>query len=80
MVKVNLKREAFELALTRRNLSQKRLAEKLHISRSYLSEIVTGKRYASAYMRERLLDYFKDYAFDDLFAIKENGSNGRTQD
>jgi transcriptional regulator with XRE-family HTH domain len=48
MVKVNLNRGAFEIAITRRNLSQKGLAEKLHISRSYLSEIVTGKRPASA--------------------------------
>lgn len=77
MLKVKLKREAFEVAITRRNLSQKRLAEKLQISRSYLSEIVTGKRPASAYMRQRLLEYFKDYAFDDLFAIEENGNGHR---
>ncbi len=78
MLKVILKREAFDLALTRRNLSQKRLAEKIHISRSYLSEIVTGKRPASAYMREQLLGYFKDYTFDDFFAIEGNG-HGRTK-
>ena len=77
MVKVNLNREAFEIAITRRNLSQKGLAEKLHISRSYLSEIVTGKRPASPYIRQRLLDYFMDYTFDDLFAIKENGNGDR---
>ena len=74
MLRVNLKREAFEVAITRHNLSQKRLAEKLHISRSYLSEIVTGKRAASAFMRQRLLDYFRDYTFDDLFIIEENGN------
>jgi transcriptional regulator with XRE-family HTH domain len=78
MLKVNLNREAFEIAITRRNLSQKGLAERLHISRSYLSEIVTGKRAASPYMRQRLLDYFRDCTFDDLFAIKENGiDNGK---
>jgi putative transcriptional regulator len=77
MLKVNLKRDAFEIAITRRNLSQKGLAEKLHISRSYLSEIVTGKRPASPYMRQRLLDYFIDYTFDDLFAIEENGNGNR---
>lgn len=77
MVKVNLNRGAFEIAITRRNLSQKGLAEKLHISRSYLSEIVTGKRPASPYIRQRLLDYFMDYTFDDLFAIKENGNGDR---
>ncbi len=80
MLKVNLKREAFEVALTRRNLSQKRLAEKMQISRSYLSQIVTGKRPASAYMRQRLLDCLRDCTFDDLFVIEENGSHGRNQD
>ena len=77
MLKVNLKRDAFEIAITRRNLSQKRLAEKLSISRSYLSEIVTGKRPASAFMRQRLMDYFRDYTFDDLFIIEENNNGDR---
>ena len=80
MLRVNLDREAFEVALTRHNLSQKRLAEKLHISRSYLSQIVTGKRPASAYMRERLLGYFKDHTFDDLFVLEGNGSDRRNKD
>jgi transcriptional regulator with XRE-family HTH domain len=77
MLRVNLKRDAFEIAITRRNLSQKRLAEKLHISRSYLSEIVTGKRPASAFMRQRLMDYLRDYTFDDLFIIEENNNGDR---
>ncbi len=75
MVRVGLKREAFEVAITRRNLSQKGLAEKLLISRSYLSEIVRGKRKPSATIRERFLEYFREYAFDDLFII-EDGKNG----
>ena len=70
MVSVGLRKEAFEIAITRRNLSQKRLAEKLNISRSYLSEIVRGKRKPSAVIRERFLEYFKEYAFDDLFIIE----------
>ena len=75
MVRVGLKKEAFEVAITRRNLSQKGLAERLHISRSYLSEIVRGKRNPSAAMRERFLEYFREYTFDDLFVI-EKGDNG----
>ena len=74
MIKVTLKKDAFEIAITRQNLSQKRLAEKLNISRSYLSEIVRGKRPASSYMRQRLLDHFSGYTFDDLFAIMENNN------
>ena len=70
MVSVGLRKEAFEIAITRRNLSQKRLAENLNISRSYLSEIVRGKRKPSAAIRERFLEYFKEYAFDDLFIIE----------
>ena len=75
MVRVGLKKEAFEVAITRCNLSQKALAERLHISRSYLSEIVRGKRKPSAAMRKRFLEYFREYTFDDLFTIEE-GSNG----
>jgi transcriptional regulator with XRE-family HTH domain len=75
VVSVGLRREAFEIAITRRNLSQKRLAEKLSISRSYLSEIVRGKRKPSAAIRERFLEYFKEYVFDDLFII-EGCDNG----
>jgi len=77
MLRVTIKRDAFEVAITRRNLSQKRLAEKLQISRSYLSEIVNGKRPASPLVRQRLLEYFKDYSFDDLFAIEESGNGHR---
>lgn len=78
MIRVTLKREVFELALTRRNLSQKKLAVKIGISRSYLCEIVGGKRPASAYVRELLLGYFKDYTFDDFFRIEGNG-DGRSE-
>ena len=76
MVSVGLRKEAFEIAITRRNLSQKKLAEKLNISRSYLSEIVRGKRKPSAAIRERFLEYFREYAFDDLFIIEESGDGG----
>ena len=79
MVMVSLRREAFDIAITRRNLSQKRLAEKLHVSRSYLSEIVRGKKKPSAAIRERLLGYFQEYSFDDLFII-EQGDNGNQSD
>ncbi|MFC2040964.1 helix-turn-helix transcriptional regulator [Chloroflexota bacterium] len=79
MVRVGLKREAFEVAITRRNLSQKGLAERLHISRSYLSEIVRGKRKPSAAMRERFLEYFREYTFDDLFIIEKGGNGDRSE-
>jgi putative transcriptional regulator len=79
MVKVSIKRPAFDIALTRRNLSQNGLAQKLGMSRSYLSQVISGKRPPSAYMRQLILEFFKDYAFDDLFTIEEHG-NGQAGD
>jgi transcriptional regulator with XRE-family HTH domain len=78
MVKVGIRREAFDIAITRRNLSQKRLAERLLISRSYLSEIIRGKRRPSAAMRERLLAYFQEYTFDDLFIIERDSTGNKS--
>ena len=80
MIRVSLNREAFDIALTRHNLSQKRLAEKLHISRSYLSEIVGDRRKPSAAIRERLLGFFKEYTFDDLFTIERREKDVQNRD
>ena len=75
MVRVSLNRQVLEIAIVRRNISQNGLAQKLGISKSYLSLVVTGKREPSAAMRQRLLDYLRDYTFDDLFVI-EAGEDG----
>jgi len=79
MVRVSLKRPIFDIAITRRNLSQKDLARELGISRALLSQVVGGKKEPSAMMRKRLLEYFQEYSFDDLFIIKEDSSGGRGQ-
>ena len=55
MIKVNLNREAFQIALARRNLTQRALALDMHTNPHYLTEIVTGRRSLSPYMRQRLL-------------------------
>ena len=75
MLKVVLNRNNFEKAVTRRNLSRKGLAQELGVSRCYLSRVVCGRIEPSAAIRQRLLEYFKDHSFDDLFTIEEN-SNG----
>lgn len=75
MVRVSLNRQVLEIAIVRRNISQNGLAQKLGISKSYLSLVVTGKREPSAAMRQRILDYLRDYTFDDLFVI-EAGEDG----
>ncbi len=75
MVRVSLNRQALEIAITRRNISQNALAQKLGVSKSYLSQVITGKREPSASMRRRILEYLRDYTFDDLF-ILEAGNDG----
>ncbi len=78
MLRVVLNRDAFEVAMTRRNLSRKSLAQKLGFSRAYMSQVANGRKEPSAAMRERLLHYFKGYTFDDLFTIERNGNgNGK---
>ena len=79
MVRVSLKRQIFDIAITRRNLSQKELARELGVSRALLSQVVGGKKEPSAMMRKRLLEYFPEYSFDDLFTIEEGGDGDRSQ-
>jgi transcriptional regulator with XRE-family HTH domain len=80
MVKVKLNRIAFEVAMTRKNLSQRELAEKIGFSRSTLSHIINGRREPSPVLRRLILENMPEYAFDDLFIIEENGSNVRAND
>lgn len=72
MLKVSLNRRNFEKVVTRRNLSRKKLAHDLEISRCYLSRVICGNVEPSAAMRQRLLNFFKDCTFDDLFTIEED--------
>jgi putative transcriptional regulator len=58
MVRVSLRRPIFDIAITRRNLSQKDLARELGISRALLSQVIGGKKEPSAMIRKRLLEYF----------------------
>ncbi|MBI2849788.1 MAG: helix-turn-helix transcriptional regulator [Chloroflexi bacterium] len=75
MVRVKVNQRAFEIALSKENLSQRDLAERIGFSRSHMSYIITGKREPSPTMRRLILEHLKDYTFDDLFFIEE-GSNG----
>jgi transcriptional regulator with XRE-family HTH domain len=71
MIKVILNRQALEKELTRRNLSRKVFAAEIGMSRSHLARVVWGKTEPSCALRQRLLEYFKDCTFDDLFTIEE---------
>lgn len=75
MVTVRLNRRALEVALTRKNLSQRDLARMISFSRSHLSHVITGRREPSPAMRRALLKKLRGYSFDDLFII-EDGADG----
>ena len=80
MVRVKVNQRAFEVALSKKNLSQRDLSELIGFSRSHVSFIINGKREPSAVMRRLILEHLPEYTFDDLFIIEENGSNERTDD
>jgi transcriptional regulator with XRE-family HTH domain len=71
MLRVKLNREFVEMVLARRNLSQNGLARNLGVSSGYISQIMTGRRFISAKMRQRMLRYFRGYTFNDLFIIED---------
>jgi len=75
MIRVKVNQHAFEVALSKKNLSQRDLAELIGFSRSHVSFIINGKREPSAVMRRLILEHLRDYTFDDLFII-EDGKNG----
>jgi len=74
MVRVILNRQAFEVAMTKKNLSQRDLAEKIGFSRSHVSHVINGRREPSPMMRRVILEKLRDYTFDDLFLIEESNN------
>jgi len=79
MIRVILNRHALEVAITKRNLSYRELAEKIGFSRSHLSHIMTGRREPSPAMRRLILDYLRDYTFDDIFIIEDDDGDNRSE-
>ena len=75
MVRVKVNRNAFEIALSRKNLSQRDLAEMIGFSRAHLSHIINGRRVPSPTMRRVILQHLPEYTFDDLFIIEENSGD-----
>lgn len=75
MIKVKLNRHTFEVAMTRKNLSIRDLAELIGFSRSHVSHIVSGRKTPSPLMRRLILKHLRGYTFDDLFII-EDDKNG----
>lgn len=78
MIRVKVNRLALEVAMSRRNLSQRDLAEKIGFSRSHLSHILNGRREPSPVLRRLILEHMPGCNFDDLFIIEENGNGDRS--
>ena len=76
---VHIKQREFEEASIRRGLTYKELAEKLGISRIYLSNLKNVKCpnfRPSGALRERLMKEL-NCKFDDIFEIKQVVGNGK---
>ncbi len=73
IVKVNTLQVEKEIA--RRNLSKNMLAIKTGISSSYISQIISGTRYPSPKIREKLQQALQPLTFDDIFTIEEVKNN-----
>ncbi len=69
IVKVNTLQVEKEIA--RRNLSKNMLAIKAGISSSYISQIISGTRYPSPRIREKLQQALHPLTFEDIFTIEE---------
>jgi putative transcriptional regulator len=78
MLRVKVNRRAFEVAMTKKNLSQLELARMIGFSRAHVSHVIRGRREPSPAMRRRILEQLRDYTFDDLFIIEENGQSGQS--
>jgi putative transcriptional regulator len=79
MVRVKVNQRSFEVALSKKNLSQRDLAELIGFSRSHVSFVINGKREPSALMRRQILEHLSEYTFDDLFVIEEGGNGDRSK-
>jgi len=75
LVKVKVNSKALWDAVARQNLCQTEMAEKLGISKSYMSQVLSGTRSPSPRLRRRMLDVLSPLTFDDLFVVEESGGD-----
>jgi len=70
-LKVKMNQESVLRAMARRNMSQNMLADKTGLSSGYLSQLISGARYASPKVRQKLQSALDPLTFDEIFTIKE---------
>jgi len=75
-VRVKMNQDAVLRAIARRNMSQNMLAIRAGISSGYISQIMSGTRFPSPRVREKLQNALAPLTFDDIFIIEEDGKNG----
>ncbi|MDD5702445.1 MAG: helix-turn-helix transcriptional regulator [Dehalococcoidales bacterium] len=84
MIKVKINKVVVEKEIARRNLSLNMLAIKAGISSGYISQLVSGDRYPSPQLREKLQKALQPLTFDDIFILEEidesNSQGGVTED
>ncbi len=68
MIRVRLKRVAFEAALARRNMTKTALARAAGLHRTHLSDLLAGRASPGPRTRRRLLEAL-GASFDELFEI-----------
>ena len=54
------------------NMSQNELARRIGRSRSFVSDLFNGRRYAAGETRRRLMAVLEVTRFEDLFYLEEN--------
>ena len=69
-VKVCVKDMALYDYMTKNNLSQKELAQRLGITQGYTSQLLCGTRHPSPKLRRRMLQVLTPLSFDDLFSVE----------
>jgi hypothetical protein len=80
MIKVKINKVVVEKEVARRNLSLNMLAIKAGISSGYISQLISGVRYPSPHLREKLQKALQPLTFDDIFIIEEIDQNGSKVD
>ena len=69
--RVRLRTEVVWELLNRLNLSQNQLAQRAGIASGYMSQLMSGQRFASPRVRRRLMDVLGVTDFDYLFILEK---------
>jgi plasmid maintenance system antidote protein VapI len=69
MKRVYLKKDKVGEILMRKNKTAKWLASQLEVSPSFVSFLLSNKRAIYPNERQKLMDLFSEYSWDDLFVV-----------